>query len=43
MCHSDNGKTELDKEIRTTLRNYFTKFGQVTREEDLDKLDQVLH
>lgn len=41
MNFTDRDKEELDREIRRTLQKYFTKFGQVSAVEDLDKLDQL--
>lgn len=39
--HSENN-ADLDGDIKTLLQNYFTKFGKVSTEEDLKKLDQLL-
>lgn len=39
MKYSDSGKAELDREIKKMLQKYFTQFGQVSTEEDLNHLE----
>lgn len=41
MNYSDSDKAELDREIKKMLRKYFTKFGQVSAEGDLEKLNHL--
>lgn len=41
MDRSDREKMELDREIKQLLQKFFTRFGTVSSEEDVRKLDQL--
>ena len=42
MSVQDCESTSIDEEIKSTLKKYFAKFGKVTADSDLEKLDKLL-